>query len=312
MLLTRAVSNFLAYCALERRLSPLTVNAYASDLRDFSNYAAQCDLLSDVSCETLRSYLDHLLNHRGLSTATAKRRFASLQGLFGWAAEADGCESPFQTWRPKMKRPRRLPRTLARDDLQELIVHPGAAKDIPSHALTRTLIILLAATGLRVSEVCALSRDDVAPDGSALHVHGKGSRDRVVYVADVGLQRRIVSLLRACGAEARAPLAVGATGRRLSPAAVRGRIHRWVARTRCTRRVTPHMLRHTAATLLIEEGVDIRYVQRLLGHASIATTEIYTHISDETLRSTLVRANVIGRIFARSAANAGGGPGLCA
>ena len=133
-------------------------------------------------------------------------------------------------------------------------------------------------------------------DGSSIRVFGKGSRDRVAYVADPGLRRELLRLIRARSAAGypSGPLFRNNRGAPLRPQSIRSRLRRHAREAGLTRRVTPHMLRHTAATLLIESGVDIRFVQRLLGHSSIATTEIYTHVSDEALRTTLERADVRG------------------
>jgi integrase/recombinase XerD len=143
-----------------------------------------------------------------------------------------------------------------------------------------------------------LCLEDVSPDGSTLRIHGKGSRDRMAYVTDAELRRELRLLVLAQRKEAgpvRA-LFVNRCGSTMRPQSIRSRLRRHAKESGLARRVTPHMLRHTAATLLIETGVDIRFVQRLLGHSSIATTEIYTHVSDEALRVTLERANVLGAL----------------
>jgi len=133
-----------------------------------------------------------------------------------------------------------------------------------------------------------------------LRIHGKGSRDRVAYVADAALRHELKQLgaarRKAGGVNA---LFVNRHGLQMRPQSIRSKLRREAVALGLTRRVTPHMLRHTAATLLIETGVDIRFVQRLLGHSSIATTEIYTHVSDEALRTTLERANVLGALAPR-------------
>lgn len=135
----------------------------------------------------------------------------------------------------------------------------------------------------------------MSPDGASLRVHGKGSRDRMAYVTDAGLRaelRQMIDARRQRGAAAGA-LFLNRLGAPMKPQSIRTQLRRFAREAGIARRVTPHMLRHTAATLLIETGVDIRFVQRLLGHSSIATTEIYTHVSDEALRTTLERANVL-------------------
>lgn len=149
-------------------------------------------------------------------------------------------------------------------------------------------------TGMRVGELCKLRVDDVSPDGSMIRIHGKGSRDRVAYVADQSLKLEVRQLLRERRiAGSGVPLFVNRYGLAMNPQSIRAKLRQNGLAAGLSRRVTPHMLRHTAATLLIETGVDIRFVQRLLGHSSIATTEIYTHVSDEALRMTLERAAVL-------------------
>jgi integrase/recombinase XerD len=153
-------------------------------------------------------------------------------------------------------------------------------------------------TGIRVGELCTIRVGDVSHDGSTLRIHGKGSRDRIVYITNANLRRdlRQLASFRQKSFGNVAPLFVNRHGERMRPHSFRSQLRSFAGDAGLQRRVTPHMLRHTAATLLIENGVDIRIVQRLLGHSSIATTEIYTHVSDETLRSTLERANVLGRL----------------
>ena len=150
-------------------------------------------------------------------------------------------------------------------------------------------------TGIRVGELCKLRVEDVSPEGGSLRIQGKGSRDRVAYICDAGLRdelrRTVKARQQTVGRQA--SLFLNRYGLPMRPQSVRSRLRRYADEVGIARRITPHMLRHTAATLLIETGVDIRFVQRLLGHSSIATTEIYTHVSDEALRTTLERADVL-------------------
>lgn len=302
MHLNAAIPGYLSHCGSERRLSALSVDAYGADLKDFAAYAGSSKALSELDADGLRRYLATLNDKRQLSVATVRRRFATLQGFFKWAAATHAVENPFLKWKPQIKRPKKLPRALQRLELSTLLstarvrAKPGAASELTFLALT-----YLAATGVRVSELCALSLEDASPDGSTYRIRGKGSRDRIVYVSNEWLQQRLSDWRkeRSKTASGDDPLFVGRHKRRLQPAAVRGRVKRLAKVGGSARRVTPHMLRHTAATLLIEEGVDIRVVQRLLGHASIATTEIYTHVADETLRKSLQKADVIGRVVPR-------------
>jgi site-specific recombinase XerD len=270
-----AVVEFLRFCALERQLSGHSVQAYAADLRDFRKWIKADVAIGDVSLVLLKEYLEDMVGSRKLTVATVRRRFACLRAFFRRACEKHDCPDPFANWRPLLPRRKRLPRTLSRGIVQ-----------------------LMVATGMRVGELCKLKLDDLSPDCTTVRIHGKGARDRVAYVTDSNLRRELHRLIAdrrktLNGVEA---LFVNRYGAQMRPQSVRSKLRRLAKEAGLARRVTPHMLRHTAATLLIETGVDIRFVQRLLGHSSIATTEIYTHVSDEALRITLERADVLGTL----------------
>ena len=154
---------------------------------------------------------------------------------------------------------------------------------------------------MRVGELCKLRIEDVAPDGASLRTHGKGSRDRVAYISDTALRNELQKIVshRHKGRQSCDAVFLNRYGKQIRPQSIRSMLRRYASLVGLARRITPHMLRHTAATLLIETGVDIRFVQRMLGHSSIATTEIYTHISDEALRTTLERAGVLAALVPR-------------
>jgi integrase/recombinase XerD len=300
MRLAAASKGFLSYCRHERRLSPLTLAAYESDIDDARRYFGSNAQMSKLCSDRLKDYLASLNGDRGLSVATVRRRFATLHGLFGWTFVDAPADNPFATWKPRLKKPRRLPKALSNAEVRHLLQSPGA-RDAGLGADTHLVILLLVATGLRISELCSLRVMDVSPDGSQLHVRGKGLRDRNVYVANAGVRAALKQLRKRGAATGQAEvLFCNRYGRALTPAAFRGRMKRLCKGNTDGKRITPHMLRHTAATLLIETGVDIRYVQKLLGHASIATTELYTHVADESLRRTLVKADIVGRVSRRS------------
>jgi len=164
---------------------------------------------------------------------------------------------------------------------------------------TRLCLSLLACTGLRVSELCSITVGQVRTDTGEIGVLGKGSRERVVIVANTDVRKALSRHMQSLPdrGEPDAALFRNSRGRSMTPQCLRLRLHALVRRSRVGRSVTPHMLRHTAATLLLEGGVDIRFVQRLLGHASIATTQIYTHVSDAALRKALERADVMRAVF---------------
>jgi integrase/recombinase XerD len=293
-----AVEDFLQHCAIERRLSENTLRAYACDLTDFMAWLAASNRSSEIGTEALKAYLQTMVSDRKLAMATVRRRMACLRTFFRRAVDRDRLKDPFAGWKLALPKRKSLPKALSRGEVASLFVQSnvhslgtGVFEDSLAVALR-----LIVATGLRVGELCKLRVHDVAADGTSLRVTGKGSRDRLVYITDEGFRTKLQQLaeMRYRARGGNAPLLVNRHDSQLKPQSIRLRLHRAAALAGLSRRITPHMLRHTAATLLIETGVDIRIVQRLLGHSSIATTEIYTHVSDEALRSSLARANVLG------------------
>lgn len=302
MNLGKQTARFLDYCAVERQLSENTREAYRHDLADFRKWLPVHKEMG-ITTDTLREYLENMTAARGLSAGTVRRRIACLRSFFRYLEDEQNLANPFTGWRLKLPRRRRLPRALSRGEAGQLLSSPQLAgtglRQKPTH-FVRTELRLMVATGIRVGELCSLWTNDVWQDGSALRIRGKGARDRLVYVADPKLRGELSQLasLRHQLLGNPGPLFVNRRGAILRPHSVRSRLRVTAGQAGIKRRVTPHMLRHTAATLLIENGADIRIVQKLLGHSTIATTEIYTHVSDELLRITLERANVLGALAA--------------
>jgi integrase/recombinase XerD len=293
-----AVDAFLRFCAAERQLSEYTVKAYRSDLADFGKWLPRDIGLETASAATLKRYVEEMIGSRKLSAATVRRRFACLRAFFRWLTDAGRLADPFAGWKLKLPRRRRLPRTLSRSETSSLLSSFRRAKlgaQEGTDGALGTAISLMISTGVRVGELCRLKVNDLSPDCSTVRVHGKGSRDRIVYIADTDLRRDLRRLVAARGraSDGANALFVNRHGSGMKPQSIRSKLRRQATEAGLARRITPHMLRHTAATLLIETGVDIRFVQKLLGHSSIATTEIYTHVSDEALKATLERANVL-------------------
>ncbi len=293
MNLDSILEEYLFQCSIERRLAVNTAQAYRSDLRHFFGFQDEENAANALTVANLKNYLAHMLGEAGLSVATARRRIACLRGFCRFAAEKFGLTDPFKTWSPCLKRPKRLPRAVSCDEIRSLVSPINKSRHIDAE--TVFAILLISVTGIRVSELCAIRSTDISPDGSSIHVAGKGSRDRIVYVSDENLRLNLTERRSARIAEGgeMAPLLLNSRGAGLQPQALRRRLRNLCARANLPRIVTPHMLRHTAATLLIESGTDIRFVQRLLGHASIATTEIYTQVNDRSLRRAVFEANTL-------------------
>jgi site-specific recombinase XerD len=283
MLFRDAASAFIRHCESIRKLSPHTVRAYELDLARFSQFLGRRALVSACDRTVLHDYVRHLFDVRALKESSVKRHLATLRSLFRWLEEdRGGIEDPFRGTRIRIRMPKRLPRVIARSDLRRLLRHetPVTFADLTGYVATE----LLFATGMRVSELASLQDRAVDLDDGTITIVGKGNRQRRVFIPE-----EIKSLLRDYrAARDRCSDAdtflVNSRGAAASPQMIRRLIRLHGERSAVRDRVTPHMFRHSVATYLLEEGVDIRYVQRLLGHRSISTTEIYTHVADAALK----------------------------
>jgi len=291
-----AIEAFLRYCAEEKHLAPNTLSAYRQDLAEFRRNTGGSRRVDAIRPSDLIEYHNRLTSERSLSLATVKRRIACLRAMLAWLVRRELLEaSPFAKTELRVRLPDRLPRCLDTREVRKLMRHR-----LLQGADCALAIALLLATGIRVGELTALRVDDVDTAGERLNILGKGSRERAVFVIDIHLReelrRYIASRPASVEAAAGSRLLIDARGRPLSAARIRHAIAGLGRIAGLKRRITPHMLRHTAATMLLESGTDIRFVQRLLGHRSILTTQIYTHVSDRALRAALVRANVFSSV----------------
>ena len=298
MRVSAAADAFLRYCSEEKHLSANTIAAYRQDLAEFGSHFGGSRPIAKVAAGDLLAYRNKLSAERGLAAATVKRRLACLRTMFTWLVRRSVLEvSPFARTELRIRLPARLPRCIESRDVRRLMRHRGA------HGADFAIAIgLLLATGMRVGELAELRLGDVDAPGGRLRIMGKGSRERTVFVTDGRLQndlREYKQLRHGVGAQAaERRFLVDTRGHALSSARIRSAIVDVGRIAGIDRRITPHMLRHTAATMLLESGTDIRFVQRLLGHRSILTTQIYTHVSDRALQAALTRANVLGNFTA--------------
>lgn len=305
--LHQLVSGYLDKCQHVRRLSDNTVRAYKSDLEQFCDALGRTKQLANISPDAIREHLLKMARNADVAPSTVKRRFAAIRS-FVRDVDEDLAQGTFGLWRLPMRAPQRLPRALSRSDLASLLAPGVRASRARADSAETTILCLtiLTATGLRVSELCSLQVQHVDANKGELRVMGKGSRERVVFIPDSTLREQLaahVASLRG-GADTNPHLFTNLRGRPMTPQCLRLRLHRFAKNRSLKRVITPHMLRHTAATLLLEAGIDIRFVQRLLGHASIATTQIYTHVSNVALRDALERANVIATVVGRRSSHA--------
>jgi Site-specific recombinase XerD len=299
--LVEARTNFLSHCASARGLSHHTLRAYLGDLRSFSSFAKDIQFAREITHDLITQYLAAQYDCKRLRATTIRRRVATIKVFVRWL-EARGlaCDGLFHASRISVPLPRRLPRALTFDEARRLLRHSASrvTNDFDAAAL-HFAVTALFTTGLRVGELVQTRLMDVTATTATITVRGKGNRERRVFMsgsdAKAILKQYIALRTRIPSATDR--LLVYANGRPFCEQGVRRRLAVLARRSGIARRVTPHMLRHTAATQLLEAGVDIRLVQTLLGHATISTTQLYTHVTDESLRHRLARANTLARVL---------------
>ncbi len=307
-----AIEGYLAYLRVERGVADATITAYRADLTDFAmSRGAARDWASGP--EVAQRYLAARArrgrpNDPGLAPTSLRRRAAAIRGFYRFAYGDGVIAVDVAAHLDLPRQPRLLPETLTVAEVEQLLEATGG--DVPDGGppteasgvglRNRTLVELLYAAGLRVSEALGLDRGELSLDGGFVRVVGKGDRERLVPVGDIALEwlSRYLTWPRAAwlgsagvADDSEAPLFVTARGRRL------GRQQAWAIVKASAEaagldgRVSPHTLRHSFATHLLEGGADLRVVQELLGHASISTTQLYTHLTGERIREVYARAH---------------------
>lgn len=293
MQLAAAAQSFIEYLERVRRLSAATVRAYRSDLRDLAASAGDI-AIADVDLDVLRDWLWDA-TQRGDARSTLARRAAAARSFFGWATEHEIIAHDPSLRLIAPKRGRTLPVVASKDAMSSLLeehrVRATAGGDplaLRDHAILETLY----GSGIRVSELCGLDIDDLDIDRRTARVLGKGSKERVVPFgmpardALSAYLRRARPALAARTDRSSAAVFLGSRGGRLGPRAVYSLVAQVLGPIVGSETVGPHALRHTAATHLLDGGADLRAVQEILGHASLGTTQIYTHVSSERLTAT--------------------------
>ena len=289
---------FAAYLSGERALSPHTQRAYLGDLTGLLAHAAQegAASLADLELGTFRRWLG-AQNTAGVARATLARRSASARVFTSWALREERIPADPALRLKAPKRERSLPGVLQASQLDRLLagLATAAADGGPLAVRDRAIVELLYATGVRVGELAGLDVDDLDPDRRTLRVIGKGNKERTVpygvpaAVAVDDWLRRGRSVL-ATGTSGPA-LFLGARGGRVDQRQVRALVNRLFEALGDTSASGPHALRHSAATHLLDGGADLRAVQEILGHSSLATTQIYTHVSVDRLRQSYQQAH---------------------
>lgn len=296
--LDAALEGFVRHLRSERGLSEHSVRAYRGDVTSLLGHLARMGRtrLADLDLLALRSWLAGQ-SSRGMARTTLARRAAAARAFTAWTTRQGLTPTDPGALLATPRTGRTLPGVLRRDEADALLDVASLAADDESPVGLRDLaaLELLYASGIRVGELCGLDVDDVDRSRRVVRVLGKGAKERTVPVGQPAL--RAVDRWLADGRPALATptsgpaLFLGARGRRVDPRTVRRAVHALLAHVPGAPDLGPHGLRHSAATHLLEGGADLRSVQELLGHATLATTQIYTHVSVDRLKATYDQAH---------------------
>lgn len=292
--LNNYIAEYIEYCEYRKRLDSKTLKAYKIDLRQFEDF---CTDLSDCFAKSVVD--DFITNlHKQYKPKTVRRKIASLKAFFHHMEYRELLnENPFAKLDIRFREAKLLPKTIPFHSIQTFLSTLYAQKELAESEYQLrccirdiAVIELLFATGMRISELCSLKPSDIDFESSNILIYGKGAKERIIQIGNqevisalVLYQETFKTDIEVCGY-----FFVNRLQHRLSDQSVRFMINRYAQLAGIDQHITPHMFRHSFATLLLEQDVDIRYIQRMLGHSSISTTEIYTHVSNTKQKDILV------------------------
>ena len=282
------LDSFLLHLQNERQVSPHTLDAYSRDIGlflDFLQEHGYTDQARDVDARQVRHYLG-AMRRQGLGPTTAARRLSALRTFFKYLKKQGAVEVNPAALVESARRERRLPEHLVDTEIRSLLQAPP--HDTPAGLRDRAMLEMLYATGLRVSELAALDTDSLNHGAGQLRVRGKRGKERIVFVGGHAagavyeyIEKRRQQMLRQTTEPA---MFLNRSGGRISVRSIQRMVKKYIRQIALARDITPHSLRHTFATHLLEGGADLRTVQGLLGHSSLSTTQIYTHVTNERLK----------------------------
>jgi len=299
--LKQMINSYLTYCKEHKKLSAKSTKAYAIDLEQFRRQvtAEVIPVKTDIS-----AYITYL--HKMYKPRTVKRKIASIRAFFNYLEfEEIITDNPMKKIKTKFQEPQVLPRTISLSVIENIlaVVYQEMKQARTAYAFNSALrniaiIELLFATGIRVSELCLLNIENIDLNNGNIRIMGKGKKERILQLGNPEvisilqryLEENVVNINNAgC-------FFVNRLSSRISEQSVRFLIKRLCAKVNIVQNITPHMFRHSFATLLLEEDVDIRYIQHMLGHSSIVTTQIYTRVAMEKQRQILTDKHPRNRI----------------
>lgn len=303
-MISAATEEYIRHCRFERELDEKTISAYRVDLEQFATVVGGDPPLREVSQECMKAWLGSLAHYK---PRTVKRKVASLMSFMHYLECACASfENPFRRMQVKIKRPETLPRVMSGSEVKRMLAHLEreagtiGAKRQKRYICVRdwAVVELLFCTGMRIGELCRLKNEDVDLAEGRVRIHGKGDKERIVDIcpAEALAALRAWMTIRPSGSRASDAVFTNRLGNGLATQSVRAMVHDLARKCDIRKNVTPHMFRHTFASLLLEEDVDVAYIQHILGHSSIATTQIYLHVNPKRQREILMNRHPRARL----------------
>lgn len=288
------IERFIRYLAIEKGLAPSTLGSYRSDLEDFSDFLQRtgCGDWPETGRRHIVAYLAHL-QKLGRAPATVSRHMASLRSFYQFLSREGLIEVDPTGQLDSPKADKRLPRVLNVEEVERLLAAPEGLT--PMALRDRAMLEMLYATGVRVSELVSLNVTDVNLNMGYVKCYGKGSKERIVPLGSAALEAAHAYLTRGRAGLLKngdpGALFVNHQGKRLSRQGFWKILKKYARTAGIQKAITPHTLRHSFATHLLENGADLRAVQEMLGHADISTTQIYTHVTQTRLKDVYERTH---------------------
>lgn len=288
------IAEYIEYCKYRKRLDAKTLKAYKIDLKQYEDFCA--DLPDCFAKSAVDDFITNL--HKQYKPKTVKRKIASLKAFFHHIEYRELLpENPFSRLDIRFREAKLLPKTIPFHSIQTFLSTIYAQKRLAEseyqlRCCVRDIAVieLLFATGMRISELCSLKLSDIDLESNNILIYGKGAKERIIQLGNPDVTNALILYretfkkdMEACGY-----FFVNRLHHKLSDQSVRFMINHYAELAGITQHITPHMFRHSFATLLLEQDVDIRYIQKMLGHSSISTTEIYTHVSNAKQKDILV------------------------
>jgi integrase/recombinase XerD len=299
-IIQNSTKEFINHCKYEKNLSEKTIKAYSIDIRQFMEFLIEKNYsleIENITKAEIREYLEVI---SCLKPKTIKRKIATMKAMFNFYEFEDKIlVNPFRKMRIKIQEPKRLPKVMEIRDVNaifKLAYNKNiSCKDSTTYSYLETLrnvvvIELLFATGARVSEIANLKKEDIDFYSGSVSIKGKGDKERNIQICNketIKILKEYYKLFKTKIKNAGDYFLVNRLGSKLSDQSIRGIVKELSKKAKIQKQITPHVFRHTLATLLLEKDVDIKYIQSILGHSSIMTTQIYTHVNRKKQRQIL-------------------------